>query len=146
MPNYAIAQAGSNPATPAVTQGQGAAGQPGGFNLSVINPGENITLFNAETPTAPQSSVAFLRGVGPMETPAGIAFTISTSIANPTISVLIQGSNQDIDSQYQTVYTSTNKQNDFYADAGEFLFYRAKVNSGTSGGGGYGTITVIAQR
>lgn len=134
MPNYGVAQAGS----------QAPPNQ--GLNLTVLNPGDAMYLFNAETPTAPQASVAFCRGVGPMEIPAGLVFTIKISGANPTDTVLIQGSNTDLDADYQTVFTSTNKQFDYYADIGEFSFYRAKLNSGTSGGGGFGTLTVLVQR
>jgi hypothetical protein len=129
MPNYGIPQSGSQ-----LPPNQG-------LNLAVINPGDSIVLFNAESPAAPQPSVAFARGVGPMNIPAGIVFTISFAAA-PTDSLVIQGSNQDIDSQYQTLYTSTNKQTDFYADLGEFLFYRAKLVSQSAGG----AVTVIAQR
>ena len=129
MPNYGVAQAGSQ-----LPPNQG-------LNLSVINPGESIYLFNAESPAAPQASVAFCRGVGPMETPAGLVFTIKFATA-PTDSLVIQGSNTDLDGDYQTLFTSTNKQYDYYADIGEFLFYRAKLVSQSGGG----AVTVLVQR
>lgn len=127
MPNYGVAQSGSNVVS--------------GLNLVVLNPGDQFFLFNAESLTAPQASVAFNRGPGPTLEPAGIVFTIKFAAA-PTDSLVIQGSNTDVDGDYQTLFTSTNKQFDYYADIGEFAYYRAKLVSQSAGG----AVTVIAQR
>ena len=142
MPNYGVAQAGSIPGTPPVTAGQGVAGQQGGFNVVSLIPGDGpYTLFNAESPTAPQSSVAFCRGPAPgNEMPAGIVFTISWAAA-PTATLAIQGSNVDSDAQYQDLHISTTQQ-DYYLDLGNFAFYRAKLKTQSAGG----AVTVIAKR
>lgn len=123
MPNYGVVQAGGV--------------------LTAIQPGDSIALFNAESPAAPpQASVAFCTGYSPGGgAPAPILFTIDFAAA-PTDSLVIQGANQDIDANYQTLYTSTNRQHDFYADAGGFAFYRAKLVSQSAGG----AVTVIAKR
>lgn len=114
-----------------------------GSNLTSVEPGESYTLFNAETLTAPQSSIAFLRGYTPgAGQPAGIVFTVHFAAASPTATVAIQASNGDSDLLYQTVGSIVNVQNGYYADAGNFKYYRAQLVSQSSGG----ALTVIAQR
>lgn len=125
MPNYGVAQAGS----------------PGGSNLTELKPGDFFYFFNTESPVPPQASIALAMGYAPGGADAEILFTISFSAA-PTDSLVIQASNVDVDSQYQTVYTSTNKQLDSYADLGLFAYYRVKVVTWTGGG----TLTVIVKR
>ena len=105
----------------------------------LINPGQLATLFNLESPTAPQASVGMARRTTRNGEYAPVNFVISFSEA-PTNSLQIQGAHQDADSAYQTVYTSTNRQQDFYADQGMFPFYRAKIVSWVGGG----TLTVVA--
>lgn len=121
MPNYGVAQVGGT--------------------VAAVAPGDQYFLWNAETPTAPQASVAFARQMGPGQTDAGITFTISFASA-PTDSLVIQGSNVDSDAQYQSLYTSTNKQLDAYTDTGRWAFYRAKLVTQSAGG----AVTIIAQR
>lgn len=116
--------------------------QTGGV-LTCVNPGDTYTLLNGTETygSLPQASVAFSRGVGEGLQPSGIVFTISYP-TTPTAVIEIQGSNQDIAATYQTLYTSNNLQNDYYADAGLFAFYRAVLVSQSAGG----SPTVIAQR
>jgi hypothetical protein len=115
--------------------------QSGGV-LTALAPGDTLTLFGAaESLTAPVSSIAFARQMGPGETDAGTTFTIDFAAA-PTSSVLIQGSNQDIDATYQTLLTSSNKQHDNLTDTGRWKYYRAQLASQSAGG----AVTVIAQR
>lgn len=109
--------------------------------LVALQPGDAFTLFSAESPAAPQASVAFTRAMGPGGVDGGTTFTIAFAAA-PTDAVAIQGSNTDVDAQYQTLYTSTNKQFDSYTDTGRWAFYRAKLVSQSAGG----AVTVIAQR
>lgn len=140
MPNYGVAQAGSNRATPTVVNG--AAGQPGGFNVVALQPGQSYLLFNAETLTAPQSSIAVLMAMGPdAGADRGVSFSIHFASA-PTAQVDIQASNVDDDAQYVSVYSSTNRQNDGYVDYGRYLFYRAQLVSG----GSNDALTVIINR
>lgn len=129
MPLYGVNQSGFNPAPNQ------------GLNLTAVQPGDSFTLFNAETVTAPQASVAFSRAAGPANSDGGTTFSISFASA-PTAVVQIQAANQDLDSEYVTVYTSSNTQHDAYTDVGRSAFYRARVLSQSAGG----AITVIAQR
>lgn len=108
------------------------AAQPGG-SLTSVPPGTPFTLFNAESPAAPQASIAFARAYSPNGSPAGMVFHVQAA----TGTVNIQGSNVDTDAAYQTLHTTTNLANDFYADLGEFAFYRAQLSAGA------GPITVL---
>lgn len=114
-----------------------------GGTLTEILPGDAFTLFNAESPAAGQASVAFATGYCPGGGPShGIVFTIDYAATSVTAVMLIQGSNRDVDADYQTLYTSTNVQHDNYADVGGFAFYRAKLSTESAGL----PVTVIAQR
>lgn len=104
-------------------------------------PGDTVVLFNAETLTAPSNSIALNRATGPGGYPAGIVFTVHFA-SSPTAVLTIQGSNQDTDSWYQTLWTNAGTQNDYYADQGNFAFYRAHLESQSGGG----AVTVVAQR
>jgi hypothetical protein len=113
-----------------------------GQGATSLVPGDRLALFNAETVTAPQSSIAVARGYNPAGGAAvPMVFTIHFAAA-PTASVLIQGSNVDVDAQYQTVFTSTGLQDENYTDYGIFQFYRAQLASQSAGG----ALTVIVQR
>ncbi len=110
--------------------------------LTAVSPGDRITLFDGtEAPAALVTSLEFVRAPGPTQVPAGIVFTIDFAAA-PTDSLLIQGANVDLEADYQTLFTSTNTQHDYYHDAGNFLYYRAKLNTYAAGG----MPVVIAQR
>ena len=111
---------------------------PGG-GPTALGPGDSIALFNAETPTAPQASMAISTAFSYEQ--KNIVFTTSFAAAATAV-VVIQGSNVDVDGQYQTLYTSTNKQGDYYADYGGFKYYRAQLVSYVAGG----ALTVLAQR
>lgn len=104
-------------------------------------PGDTITLFNAETLTAPTSSIALNRATGPGNKPSGIVFTIRYASA-PTGVMTIQAANDNVEAQYQDIWTWTSTQNDWYADAGNFAWYRAHLVSQSAGG----AVTVVAQR
>ena len=122
MPNYNTLQAGGT--------------------VTAIQPGDSITLFNAEAPAAGQASISFATGYSPGGGPAhAITFTIDYAAA-PTAVMVIQGSNRDIDADYQTLYTSTSIQHDSYSDGGGYAYYRAKQISESGGQ----PVTVIAQR
>lgn len=129
MPLYGVAQAGGNQTSP-------------GLNLTDVSPGDTFILFNAETLTAPQASVAFNRGFGPGMSDQGTTFQIKFAATPVTGTLAIQGSNVDIDGSYETLYTSTNVQYDSYTDTGRWRFYRAKLLTQSAGG----AVTVIAQR
>lgn len=121
MPNYGIPQAGGT--------------------LTALQPGDALALFNAESPAAPQASIAFERAMGPGGVDGGTTFSVVFAAA-PTDSLVIQGSNADVEAQYQTLFTSTNKQFDLYTDTGRWAFYRAKLVTQSAGG----AVTVVAQR
>jgi hypothetical protein len=119
MPNYGVAQAGSNPTL--------------GLNLTSLQSGDtDYFLFNAEVLTAPQASVAFSRANAPG---AQTTYTFSIDYASaPTAVMTIQGSNTDVDADYVTLYTSTSIQHDFWTDTGAWKYYRAALVSQSGGG------------
>lgn len=124
MPNY-----GDLPGGP------GATGQP----ATALQIGDRLNLFNAEQPAQGQASIA----CAPSPTPDGsyrpMVFDIEFA-AVPAGNLLIQAASVDVDSAYQTVYTSAATQQDYYVDQGSFKFYRAK--NSTSNGGGNLTVTI----
>jgi|SRR5580658_1762783 hypothetical protein len=112
----------------------------GGGVLTQLNAGDQMYLWNAETPVAGTASLAFARGSDPVAgQPNLIVFTISFATA-PTDVVNIQGSNDLVN--WETLYTSTSTSPDYYGDAGGFAFYRALLVSQSGGG----AVTVIANR
>lgn len=117
------------------------AAQAGG-SLTALSPGDRMTLFDGtETPAAGLTSVAFCRAPGIMGVPAMIVFTVSFG-SSPTAAVVVQGANVNAEAAFQTLNTTTNQQNDWYQDEGNFTFYRVQLSAYTSGG----MPTVIAQR
>lgn len=110
---------------------------------TAVFPGDNLKLFDGtENPAnAPMASITLNRAPGMLTAPAGIVFTIDFPQASPNATVLIQASNQDVDGTYQTLKTTTS-QHDYYADVGNFAYYRAKLSAYVSGG----MPVVIAQR
>ena len=117
MPVYGVAQAGSNATA--------------GLNLTSLISGDDYVLFNAETLTAPQASVAFAVAYSVNGEPVTKTFTMDFA-SSPTAALLIQGANVDTDANYQTLYTSTNIQHDNYTDTLAFKYYRAKLSTGGS--------------
>ena len=114
-----------------------------GQNPAALYPGDSMALFSAEASTAIAgypNGTSMAVSIPPH--PGGykpISFDIEFATA-PTGIILIQGAMQDVDASYQTLYTSTSKQQDTYADYGGFVFYRARLT--TSSGGGNVTVTV----
>lgn len=121
MPNYGTPQAGGT--------------------LTELKPGDSLYLFNAETPAAPQASIAFARGTSPSGDDGGVTFQILFAEA-PTAELEIQASDVDTDADYITLTTLTNIQQGSYTDTQRFAFYRAKLVSQSAGG----AVTVLAQR
>jgi hypothetical protein len=109
--------------------------------ITSLHPGDSLVLFNAESPAALQSSIAFSRGYNPGggET-SPITFTASWDVA-PTAVLNIQGANTDAEGQYVTLGTITASPG-YYADLGGFQFYRVQLASQSAGG----AVTVKAQR
>ena len=107
-----------------------------GVPATELNAGDQIALFNAETPAALQASIAIAVQLGAGQ-PRGVVFTVQA----PGSTIAIQGSNQDVASEYQTLHTTTSLGNDFYSDLGGFCYYRALCTAFTSG-----VVSVIAQR
>lgn len=133
MPSFGVAQSGGN-ANPSL-------------NIAAVFPGDQYYLFNAEAPAPPQASVVIERGKSPSGADSGITFLIEFSTA-PTDSLQILGSNDPTAlnafniNQWQSLYTSSNKQVDAYTDTGRYRYYCAYLASLTPGP----TVTVIAQR
>ena len=133
MPAFAVAQSGGL--------------TPPSLNIAALYPGDGLYfLFNAESPAAPQASVVIERGSGATMSDQGITFFIEFAAA-PTSSVQILGANNPnlqafnlVD--WQSLYTSANKQTDAYTDTARFRFYCVYVASQSAGG----TITVTAKR
>lgn len=104
-----------------------------------------MLLWNAESPAAAASSVAFTRATGISQSDQGMTFTAHSPVA---ATVNIQASNEDVDGQYQTLYTlvlalagGVNPQYaGSYTDTTRFKFYRANLVSGV------GPVTVEVQR
>ena len=111
--------------------------QPGG-GATALSPGDAMRLFDAEILVAPQASIPFLRA---LSGDSGTTFTIGFAAA-PTAVVAIQGANVDLEAQYQTLFTSTDKQTDSYTNTERWRYYRARLVSQAAGG----ALTVIAQR
>lgn len=131
MPNYGD-----------VTSGIGATNA----SPTAIQPGDSVALFNSETVAAGQASMVIARAMGRTDDDAGITFFIEFA-ASPTDSLQILGSNKPpaaafTVADWYALYTSTNKQTDYYTDTGRFAYYCALV--ATQSGGG--KVTVIAQR
>lgn len=103
-------------------------------------PGQNLKLFDAETPSAGQSSIAFNRSPAPGDqVPSPIVFTFAFASA-PTAVVTVQGSNDNVEANFQDLYTSTSLQHDFYADQGIFAWYRYHCVSYSAGGAFTGAV------
>lgn len=102
--------------------------------LTSLVPGDSLNIFDGtETPAAALTSLQFSRGQSPSASDQGTTFQIIFPSA-PSAVVLIQASNVDVDADYQTVWTSTNLQNDNYTDTTRWAFYRAKLSTYSSGG------------
>lgn len=104
------------------------------------------SLFAAETPTAPQASQVIARGPSPSRSDQGITFDIEFA-SSPTDSLQVLGSNVVPKSSFtsgdwNTLYTSSNKQKDSYTDTARFRFYSVYLASQSGGG----AVTVIASR
>lgn len=141
MPLYGAAQSGSS-----ATLSFDGAGNPiytpkPGLNLTSLGPGEFMKLFDAEVVAAGQASIAISRGNSPSAADNGITFQIIWASA-PTAVIEIQGSNVDVDADYETLYSSSNVRYDNYTDTVRWQYYRAKVISYSAGG----ACTVNAQR
>lgn len=109
-------------------------------------PGDALTLFNNETVAALQASLVMARAMGPVGADQGVTFFIEFG-AVPTDSLQILGSNKlpaavFALADWYVLYTSTNKQTDYYTDTGRFGYYCAYLASQSAGG----KLTVIAQR
>lgn len=115
----------------------------GHYGPTATQPGDTLMMFDgSETPGTNVKSIALSRATGPGNKPAGIVFTINYPSA-PTATCVVQASNEDVDAEYQTVNTfQAGNQLDWYADIGNFAFYRAVLTAYTSGG----MPKVVAQR
>jgi hypothetical protein len=129
MPLYGVPQSGPNATN-------------SGLNLTSLAPGDGpFYLFNAETLTAPQASVAFARATAFGGADNGTTFNIRFAAA-PTAVVVIEAANVDVDANYVSVFTLTDTQIGAYTDIGRSCFYRARLVSQSGGG----ALTVTAQR
>jgi hypothetical protein len=112
-----------------------------GVSATVLGSGDTMVLFSAESPTAPQASLAIAPGVAGGESPA-ITFQASWSVA-PTASLLIQGAMADTSAGWaaaSTLATLTTSPAT-YTDTGAWAYYRAYLSSQSAGG----ALTVIAR-
>lgn len=107
-----------------------------------VYPGQQFKLFDGtETVAALLKSVTVQLGKErPASPPSQQLFTVTFASA-PTATVLIQGSNDDVDGHYQTLATLTTITG-YYADLGEFAYYRAYLSVYSAGG----MPTVLLQR
>jgi hypothetical protein len=111
-----------------------------------LAPGDSpLYLFNAESPAAPQSSIAFYRAPSISQADSGISFQAFFAAAVATATVLIQASDVDNDANYTTVGTLTfagSGASQMYTDIGRSKYYRAQLSAVT----GQQALTVIASR
>ena len=107
--------------------------QAGGV-LTELSPAESLTLFDGtETPAAGLTSLAFIRGPSPSLADAGMTFQIDF-LSAPTATILVQGSNIDVEADYETLWPSINTQFDNYTDTTRWKFYRVKLSAYQAGG------------
>jgi hypothetical protein len=95
-----------------------------------LSPGDTINLFNAETPTPPQASIAFTQAYAAQGQPPGATFQ---AIFPGTASVQVQGSNIDVDADYANVGAAITTSGGAVTDTSRLSFYRAKVTALTGG-------------
>jgi len=115
-----------------------------GVGPTQLQPGDSMLVngvVTGETPTNGISSIAIQRGLGPINTPAGIVFEVQAAART----ILILGTNVDTPAAWALAVgaplsTITNEAEAIYTDAGNFLFYAAYPSAGS------GTAIVIAQR
>ena len=113
---------------------------------TACQPGDTLALFNSETVTAPQASIVLGRAMGPVGNDAGVTFFMEF-VSAPTSSLQILGTNKTPAlvfnlADWYALWTSTNKQQDYYTDTGQFSYYCAYLASQSAGG----KVSVIAQR
>ena len=115
-------------------------------NITGQEPGAGpLLLFNAETPTPTQSSIAFCRILGPTSGDNGITFHVLFSSAPTSATVLVQAAEVEDDTHYGTVTTMTftsPQTYQFYTDIGRSKFYRVQLSAIS----GAQAMTVYAQR
>ena len=108
-----------------------------GSNVTLLMPGQSMVLFDGtESPGAGLVSIAFARGRMPGGGPAGQVFSIAFAAA-PTATVQIQASNDNVN--YVAISAvafplSPVVNGSWFADLGEFAFYRAALSAYSSGG------------
>ena len=116
-----------------------------GTAVTTLYPNQQLALFDGtETPALGVKSAAFRCHHGSAQVPCGQTFTV-TFPQSATATVMIQASNDDLEAHYQTLQSlgfAGVTTPAYYADYGEFKFYRANLSAYTGGG----MPTVIVQR
>lgn len=109
--------------------------------ITALAPGDALTLLDGtEVAALGLTSMPFARETGPgVDTPP--TFQIAFGAA-PNATVVIQGSNVDQETAYQTIWSSINTQNDNYTDLAKWAYYRVKITAYVAGG----TPVVTVQR
>ena len=120
-------------------------GLPQAGGITALYPGDSLTLFGAETPSAPQASIVFARGMSPSGD-AGTTFQ-SGFASSPTATLEVLGSNiapaADFTlGDWAVLYTSTDKPADSYTDLNRFAYYCVYLATQSAGG----AVTVAVQR
>ncbi|HUJ41267.1 MAG TPA: hypothetical protein VLW54_12035 [Candidatus Acidoferrales bacterium] len=111
----------------------------------IIDSGDVVFAFNAESPAPPQSSIQFAL---PSFTGARadqsrqISWQTSFASAPTAVNVVLQAADQDADASYATVDTSTNVNGERRQILVRARFVRARLVSQT--GGGAVTLTLAA--
>jgi hypothetical protein len=116
-----------------------------GAAVTTLYPNQQLALFDGtESPASGVKSAAFRCHHGSAQVPGGQVFTV-TFASSATATVLIQASNDDVEAHYATVGTipfAGVTTPGYYADLGNFKFYRANLSAYTGGG----MPTVLVQR
>ena len=100
-----------------------------------VYPGQQFTLFNLPDAVAGGlKSQAFECMPGLTGNPSPQVFSLNAASAT-TATYVIQASNDDVEAHYQTVGTipMVAATNGYYADLGEFRFYRGYISAYSSG-------------
>lgn len=120
------------------------------YPLALMN-GISFYFFNAESPIVPAKSVSIAVPGNAKGLYNPLIFVVQFNLTaglipsgNPALTdtIILQGAMTDADNQYQNIYQSVNKQQDFATDFALWPFYRVLLSAWN----GVGTLTASLLR